>query len=176
MTAVHDGRDIGPRRKGIAMHVELKILPAMRLAYLRHTGPYGDPGITRTWERFGAWCAAQGLMQPRRKMYGISQDNPEVTPAASCRYDACIEVDAAFQPGGEVGVQSFAGGRYGCAGFTGTGADIHAAWMRMHGEWLPRSGWQADDGPGLEIYLEDFAVDSATGAFHCLLCVPLRAR
>jgi AraC family transcriptional regulator len=165
--------------RGIAMQVELKTLPAMQLAYLRWTGPYGHPGITQTWERFGAWCAQRGLTQPRRKMFGISQDNPEITPADKCRYDCCVEVDKGFAvPGASesgVGVQSFAGGRYACARFAGTGADIHTAWMRMFGEWLPQSGWQADDKPGLELYDEDFVVDHATGAFNCWLCVPVRS-
>lgn len=157
------------------MHLELRTLPAMRLAYLRWTGPYGHPGITQTWERFGAWAARQGRLEPRRKMYGISQDNPETTPADQCRYDCCVAVDEGLRPTGEIAVQAFAGGRYACARFTGTGADIHTAWMRMYGEWLPGSGWQADDKPGLELYDEDFAVDPASGAFNCWLCVPVRA-
>ena len=156
------------------MQVEIKTVPAMRLAYMRHSGPYGDPGITRTWDRFGAWCGSQGLVQPRRKMYGISQDDPSITAADKCRYDCCVEVDKSFQPKGEVGVQNFAGGRYACGPFTGTGATIHDAWTYMYGQWLLQSGYQADDKPGLEIYAEDFSVDAKTGAFSCLLCVPVR--
>lgn len=41
--------------EGLAMNVELKTLPAMRLAYMRYTGPYGHPGIGETWYRFGSW-------------------------------------------------------------------------------------------------------------------------
>ena len=68
-----------------------------------------------------------------------------------------------------------AGGHYvPTAPFTGTGATIHDAWMRMYGQWLPQSGYQADDKPGLEMYAEDFALDPKTGAFSCLLCVPVR--
>lgn len=109
-----------------------------------------------------------------QKRYGISQDDPEITPPEKCRYDCCVEVDAAFQPQGEIGVQDFPGGRYACARFTGTGADNHAAWMKMFGQWLPDSGYQADDAPALELYEEDFVMDEKTGAFSCLLCVPVR--
>lgn len=164
---------------GNSMQVELKTFPATRLAYMRWTGPYGHPGISHTWERFGAWCAQRGFMQPRRKMYGISQDNPEITPADKCRYDCCVVVEDGFSPQDAatsgVGMQSFAGGRYACARFAGTGADIHVAWTRMYGEWLPQSGWQADDKPGVELYDEDFVMDLATGAFNCWLCVPVRS-
>jgi AraC family transcriptional regulator len=36
------------------MDVEIKTLPDTRVAYMRHLGPYGESGITRTWQRFAA--------------------------------------------------------------------------------------------------------------------------
>ena len=159
---------------GAAMNVEIRTLPAARLAYMRYTGPYGHPDIPATWQRFCAWAAQQGLFNPPRDMFGIAQDDPEITPADKCRYDCCIEVDAAFEPRGEIGVQQFAGGRYACARFQGTGEEIHQAWMRMFGTWLPASGYQPDDKPALELYEKNFESDAATGMFTCLLCVPVR--
>ena len=157
------------------MPVELKTLPPTRVAYMRHTGPYGDAGIGRVWQRFATWCADHGLMQPRRTMYGISQDDPSATPADLCRYDCCIEVDDDFKPEGEVGVQNLQGGRYACTRFVGTNADIHAAWERMFGVTLPQSGCEPEDAPALEMYDQDFAMDEKTGAFKCWLCVPVKA-
>lgn len=154
------------------MNVELRTLPALRLAYMRHTGPYGTPGIGQTWHRFCTWFGTRGTTS--QKMYGIGQDDPEITPPEKCRYDCCVEVDAAFQPQGDIGVQDFAGGRYACAHFTGTGATIHAAWMKMYGEWMPGSGYQAGDAPALELYEENFSSDEKTGTFSCLLCVPVK--
>ena len=163
-----------PSREGKEMHVEIKTLPEVRVAYMRHVGPYGSSSITRIWQRFGAWCAENGLVQPRRRMFGISQDSPEITAPEKCRYDACVEVDGAFRSSGDVGVQTIAGGRYACADFTGTPADIHGAWMRLFGEWLPESRYRADDRPAFELYDTDFNVDEKTGAFSCLLCLPVR--
>jgi AraC family transcriptional regulator len=156
------------------MKVELRTLPAVRVAYMRHVGPYGDSGITRLWQRFAAWCAEQGLMQPRRTMYGLSHDNPDVTPPAKCRYDACIEVDEGFRPSGDIGVQTLAGGRHACCEFNGLPTEIHQAWMRLC-EWLPDSGWQTADAPPLEIYGADFVMDEKTGAFNCTLAIPVRS-
>ncbi|OUM01280.1 AraC family transcriptional regulator [Variovorax sp. JS1663] len=155
------------------MKVELKTVPPVRVAYMRHVGPYGESNIPRLWQRFAAWCGEQGLMAPRRTMYGLSHDNPDVTPPEKCRYDACVEVDEGFRPGGEIGVQTIAGGRHACCEFSGPPAEIHQAWMRLC-EWLPDSGWQAADGPPLEIYGRDFVMDEATGAFSCTLCMPVR--
>lgn len=158
------------------MSLELQHLPATRLAYLRWTGPYADPGIPATWERFAQWCDSQGLMQPRRRMYGIAQDDPSNTPPAQCRYDCCVEVDDGFQAQGEIGIQPFAGGLHACHRFTGTAAQIGDAWQALFGQWLPASGWQHAPGPGVELYDTDYVMDPATGVFTCWLCVPVQAR
>lgn len=89
---------------GGQMKVEINQFAPTRVAYLRHTGPYGDAAIGQAWQRFARWCDERGLMKPRRRMYGIARDNPDLTPPAQCRYDACVEVDADFHPEGEIGV------------------------------------------------------------------------
>src|SRR5687767_8510395 len=126
--------------------VELRTLPATRVAYMRHVGSYGSPAIGEMWRRFEAWCAAQGLTTPPRRMYGIAQDNPNITPADRTRYDACIEVDDSFQPTGEgeVGVQTLRGGRYACTAFFGNAAAIKAAWVKFLGKTMPDAGHQHD--------------------------------
>jgi len=160
--------------EGDAMNVDVKTLPEARVAYLRNVGPYGGVEIPRTWQRFAAWCGEQGLLSPRRTMYGLCHDDPDVTPPAQCRYDACIEVDADFRPSGDIGVQQLTGGRYACARFSGTSAQIHDAWNALCGQWLPDSGYQIDDRLPLELYPPDGAMDEATGAFECLLCLPVK--
>ncbi|MDB5850674.1 MAG: transcriptional regulator, partial [Rhodoferax sp.] len=62
------------------MSVETTTLPALHVASMRHTGPYGSPSIAQLWASFGTWATAQGLMTPRRRMLGISLDNPMTTP------------------------------------------------------------------------------------------------
>jgi len=153
--------------------VEIRTIPETRVAYMRHVGPYGSPGIGEMWQRFESWCAAQGLAG--RRMYGIAQDNPNITPADRIRYDACIEVDATFQPSGELGAQTIRGGRYACVPFTGTAAEIRAAWMKFLGKTLPDSGHTPDLSPALEIYEPDFVIDKKTQSFACSLCVPVRS-
>jgi AraC family transcriptional regulator len=168
------GRHAKAATGGKRMQVEIKTLPETRVAYMRHVGPYGSSSITRMWLRFASWCEAEGLMSPRPQMFGISQDSPDVTPPDKCRYDACVEVGPSFQPDGEVGVETIWGGRYACTRFTGTSAEIHDAWMRFLGGWLPDSGYQCANHPAIEIYEADFSVDPETGAFSCLLCMPVK--
>jgi len=161
--------------KGPFMNVELKTWPDARVAYMRHVGPYGGTGIPRLWQRFEAWCREHNLLGRGHAVYGVSQDSPDIAAPEKCRYDACIEVDERFKPEGEVGVQTLRGGLYACGSFTGTPQTIHPAWVRLCGEWLPDSGYQPDDRPAVEAYGDDLLIDKATGAFSCLLCMPVRA-
>jgi AraC family transcriptional regulator len=159
---------------GRPMDVEIKTLPEARVAYMRYVGPYGSSAITEMWQRFNDWAQAQGLMSPRRRMYGVSQDNPKLTAPDKLRYDACVEVDDKFKPSGDIGVQTIRGGRYACAKFTGTAAEISEAWMRFMRDWLPGSRLQPDDAPAIELYDTDFTIDPKTYAFSCLLCMPVK--
>ena len=157
-----------------AMNVELKTLPETRVACLRHVGPYAGPGIPNAWQRLAALCEPLGLMEPRRTMFGVCHDDPDLTPPDKCRYDACIEVDASFRPAGELVLQTIAPGRYACARFAGTSAQVYDGWGRLMREWLPDSGYQVDDRLPIEVYDKDFVMDAQTGVFACALCLPVR--
>lgn len=159
----------------MADDVEVKVLPETRVAYMRLVGPYGSPAITDLWKRFESWRQQEGLMSSSRRLFGIAQDNPNITPPDRTRYDACVEVDADFQPGGGIGVQTIRGGRYGFSPFTGTAAEIRPAWVRFLTKALPDADLQPDLAPAIEIYAPDLAVDPQTGTFSCLLCMPLRS-
>ena len=162
-------------RAGGAMQVELQRHAPARVAYLRHVGPYGDPGIPQTWRRLDAWCQERGLYANDPAMYGLSHDSPDLTAPEQCRYDACVEIDASFRPEGEFGVQTLPGGLHACTQFTGTPDRIYAAWMALYADWLPDSGYQADDRPCVERYIRDASMDTRGGAFSCWLCLPVRA-
>lgn len=159
----------------LTMSVELRTLPSTRVAYLRYLGPYGTSGITRTWQRFSAVCAAQGLVD--RVRFGVARDQPGLTAAARLRYDACVEVEGSFVPApdGEVGVQTIAGGLYACARFCGRALEIHRDWAHLFTSWLPASRYELDDRPALERYGTDSELNPKTGVFTCELCLPVRS-
>jgi AraC family transcriptional regulator len=155
--------------------VEIQIIPETRVAFMRHVGPYASPGIADVGLRFRAWCQQHGLITPGRRMFGIAQDNPNITPSDRTRYDVGIQVDDGFQPRGDVGVQTIRGGRYACAPFTGTAGEIRAAWIRFLTRTLPDAGLEPDLAPAIEIYAAELVVDAKTDTFSCVLCMPLRS-
>jgi AraC family transcriptional regulator len=120
------------------MKVEVKELPPARIATLRYTGPYGAP-IAEFWaQRVIPWARSLGVGLDWR--YGISYDDPSMTPPSECRYDAGIEVPDDFVATGAARIQQLPGGLYAVARFHGSAIEIERAWPWMLREWLPDSG------------------------------------
>jgi len=156
------------------MEVTVQALPERRVAYLRYIGPYGTSGVPATWEKLNRWCLAQGFGNPRHNMIGIAHNNPKITAADKCRYDACVEIDHDIHPSGEIGVQTIPGGRYACARFQGSTADIGPAWQWIFAEWLPASGYECDDRPCFELYPSDVNWSPEPGIYVCDICIPVK--
>ena len=141
------------------------------VAYLRHVGPYGAP-ISRFWqETVYPWLAARELLGLPR--YGISHDDPGITPPEKCRYDACVEVPPKFVPSGKALKTTIPGGNYAVLGFKGTVGQIPAAWTALLRDWLPLSGLQLDARPSFEYYSREATYDPKTGVFECEICIPV---
>ena len=132
------------------MDVRIETVPAMRVAFMRHTGPYREVG--RVWERLMAWAGPRGLFGPRTTVLGVAHDDPQVTPVDKVRYDACLTVDERFKAEGEVGVQEVGGGEYAVTTHRGPYNTIGQTAARLCGEWLPASGREPRPAPMFEIF------------------------
>ena len=135
------------------MQVEIQRIEPMRVAFMRHVGPYNECG--KTWERFLTWAAPRGLLAPGATMLGVCHDDPEVTPPERIRYDVCLTVDEAFQPEGEVGVQEIAGGLFARATHFGPYDRLNETYAALCGRWAPDSGYELRSAPCFEIYLNN---------------------
>jgi len=165
--------DAGIPTPELTMNVTIETLPPARMAYLRHVGPYGA-AVSKFWlHTVLPWLLAHGLEKAPR--YGIGLDDPYVTAAENCRYDAGVDIPADFVARNPAGVQTLPGGRYAVAEFEGTVDDIGAAWTQLMRHWLPASGLQADDRPFYEYYPADARYDPDKGTFQCRLCLAVRA-
>ena len=139
------------RHSPTTMSVTIKRLDPIRVAFMRHVGPYDQVGAT--WEKFCTFLGQEGLLGGDNRFIGVCHDDPEVTPPDKLRYDACVSVDANFQPAGELGVQVIAGGEYAVLTHHGPYAKLGGSYHRLVGLWLPRSGREMAASPCFEEYL-----------------------
>ena len=135
---------------GRSMDVRIESVPVMRVAFLRHLGPYRQVG--QTWGRLMSWAGPRGLLGPSARFLGIAHDDPAVTPPDKLRYDACIVVDPHFRPEGDVGVEEVGGGAYAVTTHRGPYERLTETYARLCGEWLPAHGREPRHAPSFTIH------------------------
>ena len=142
-----------PPLPSLAMKVTIKNLPPVRVACVRHVGPYQNCGVA--WDQIGALLGATGHIGPGSQMLGISYDDPENTPPTELRYDAAVTVPNDFEAPDGITMRELAGGDYAVFTHHGPYNEVSRAYRHLMGEWLPRSGRELADSPCFEAYLND---------------------
>ncbi len=153
--------------------VEVKALPKMTVAYIRHIGPYkGDDKLFESiWNRLFSWAGPRGLIGGKDfKSLIIYHDDPNVTIEDKLRMSVCITVPAETKVDGEVGKMEIEAAKYVIARFELTAQDFQQAWDWVYGQWFPTSGYQPDDKPCFEMYPEE----PKNGEFIVDICVPVK--
>ena len=77
-------------RSESTMDIQIRTLDPLRVAFVRHLGPYQDCG--GAWQQLIGWAGKRGLLRQDAVFLGVGHDDPAVTEPARIRYDACIVV------------------------------------------------------------------------------------
>ena len=130
--------------------VELRRLPARRVAYVRVLDSFRPHAVERAIERMVAWAEQRGLAGGQ--WLGWMWDDPEITAAKDCRYDVGLEV-----------ARTFASAEVGCIDFPPMliaqievrgpiDLEVRAIdWMFR--TWMPASGYVPADQPSFEAWI-----------------------
>ena len=138
------------------MNVEIVERPELRLATVRHIGPYNQIGAA--FEQLGGTDGVGDLFAfDGAEMIAIYHDDPEVTPLDELASDAAVVVapDARI-PDGLVEMR-IPGGKYARYSHIGSFDELGDAWARLMGGWLPDSGYSIGPGGTYEVYVSDMA-------------------
>lgn len=141
--------------------------PAQQVHAMRHHGPLST--IPHTQRRFQLRLGANAA----RHWFGASYGDPE--DSASFRYYAAAEL-AAPLPGHDhdIEVLEIPAGRYARHRLAGPYARINAAVNSIYTRWLPGSGYEPDDRPALEHYLNS-PRDTPQARLITDLLIPIRS-
>ncbi|TFG82268.1 MAG: hypothetical protein E4H20_08040, partial [Spirochaetales bacterium] len=133
--------------------VEVKELPELNVACARHVGPYSEVG--EAFGRLYRWAGPRGLIGEKTRHLATYLDDPDITPADKLRSSACMTVPEGTPADGDIGLMKIPGGAFAVGHFEIEAAQFGEAWNALMGEWLPASGYQPDDRPCYELYLND---------------------
>ncbi|MFC7750224.1 GyrI-like domain-containing protein [Paenibacillus thermoaerophilus] len=157
------------------MNVSVKELPEYEVAYVRHVGSYMD--THQAWAKLEIWAKENGLSPANAYFIGISLDDPNTVEECACRYDACVTIPEGFprENHGEIRFRKLPGGWFALYRFYDTVDKLAIAYQSLFGQWLPNSGYDADDRPCLEFCMNDPAND-AEGKCKVDLYIPIKRR
>lgn len=132
------------------MTIDVKDMPSLRVAIVRHSGPYER--INRAFDRLGTIGGPAGLFGPEAMMIALYYDAPETTPADELRSAAGITVSPNVDIPEGLDEELLQSGRYVYTTHLGPYDGLGEAWSRLTTELLPRSGHRRRDGASFEIY------------------------
>ena len=138
--------------------VEIKEMPELTVAYIRHIGPYksNENLFGMLFGKLMQWAGPRGLiMFPETKMLTVYHDNPDITEEEKQRISVCISVPPDTKVDGETGKMVIPGGKYAIAHFEILPQYYGDAWNAIFSGWMPESGYQPDDRLCYELYLND---------------------
>jgi len=156
-----------------SLRVEIFDLPEQRLAYIRVLDSYNNwQGVVEAHDRLMDWYLAQGGTKENIKLYGMSQDDPDLTPMELCRFDWCIAIPDDWTLPEHISERQFP--RCTVAAIHAEG-DLHVLdriIQFLWRYWLPCSHYQPDNLPAMEIYRQ-LPIDIGWEEFDLWSAVPI---
>jgi AraC family transcriptional regulator len=120
---------------------------------------YESASLFKTWDKLIAWARSNGIEDEKQKRFAFCHDNPAITPIEKCRYEAAVVVnpDARIvEPFFKVVIPP---GKYAVAHYKGVPEGTNNFHMSLYSNWFPNSGFEPDDLPLMEHYLNDVRKD-----------------
>jgi len=135
--------------------VEVKSVPALRLAAVKHRGDYLTIG--KAFEKLAVHAGPKGWFANGARLIGVYHDDPAEVPEADLRADAGIVLAPDISIAGDEMASELVvpAGRAAVLRFKGPYAEMEGAYKWLFGIWLPQSGEEVADRPSYEEYLND---------------------
>ncbi len=164
--------DLSSTRTDMVFRVEVRDLPELHVAYVRHVGRYNEIG--NAFRRLMRWAGPRRLFKRETKVLAIYYDNPDITPIDRLRADACITVPEGTKVKRDIGTMNVPGGLFAVAYVELDPTRYGEAWDRLMTDWLPESGYQPDSRLCYELYLNN-PEKHPEGKHIVEICEPIRA-
>jgi AraC family transcriptional regulator len=135
--------------------VKIKQLAERRVAYIRVTNAFKEGVVINAFAKLIEWSKGAALYESET-IFGMSKDDPEITPKEKYRYEACITLPKNFKMNAEGLVQTTVLPACNYA-FTKVSGDINlveAGINYLFDNWLINSGYECETQPGLEVFLD----------------------
>jgi AraC family transcriptional regulator len=147
-------------------------LPARKIAYIRVVDAFDMDRVLAAFKTMIAWAKSKALYS-RGVLFGMTLDDPDVTPKHLIRYEVCLASDSPFECADGMSKMKLPATRYAVARVSGDIRWVATAWDYLIRTWLINSPYEPEHAPALEIFLDkERAADWSH--FELELCLPIR--
>jgi len=145
--------------EGINMNIEVREMSSQRVCTFASQGGYAPEAIYGAWDKLIDWATNHGIKPEQQARFAFAFDNPVITPIDKCRYDASIVIANDMPVNLPFKSSEIPTGKYAVLYYKGSPEETLKAQMSIYSDWLPNSGFEPDDFPLLENYLNDVRAD-----------------
>jgi AraC family transcriptional regulator len=158
--------------KRAAFPVRFIDIPERQVAYIRVTNAFEMDRVLAAFKKVIEWAKSQGIYS-QGTLFGMTVDDPDVTPKHLYRYEACFSSSLPFVCMKEMSKLKMPAMRYAATRVSGDIRKVATAWDYLIRIWLINSVYEPEHAPALEIYLDK---EKATdwSHFELDLCLPVR--
>lgn len=133
--------------------VSFKTIENITAGAIKHLGHYMDIG--QAFDKLDTVAATHDLLSEDTYFFGVYYDDPESKPAEELESHACMNIAPEQAKAANLELINVQGGKYAVMRFVGPYAQLETAYQWFYGKWLPDSGYEMDDKPFFENYLND---------------------
>ena len=138
--------------KESAFPVEIRKFPEWDVAYIRVSNSFEGDRVLRAFGRMIDWLKSENIFD-KGTLFGMSMDDPEVTPKHLYRYEVCFASDVPFKCADGISRMKIPPRTYGVTRVSGDIKLVATAWDYLLRSWLIKSDYEPDHAPGFEILL-----------------------
>jgi len=136
--------------------IRIETRPACTVAAVRHVGPYHEVGDA--WGTLMKWGWTK-MIFGKPEMFGLSHDDPDITPPERLRYDACIVVKPGTKVKGEIQLMELPAGTFAVTTHHGAYEGLAETYARLFGyiaeNKIGGRQYHLGDPPAREVYMND---------------------
>jgi AraC family transcriptional regulator len=155
-----------------AFPVRVVDLPERRIAYLRVVNAFEGGRVLAAFGEMVAWARREGILE-EGTLFGMSIDDPHVTPRPLYRYEVCFASSSPFVVAEGMSTVTLPAMRYAIARVSGDLRRVATAWDYLFRGWLIHSAYEPEHAPAIEVFLDKEAATDWSH-FDLDLCVPIR--
>ncbi len=158
--------------KKAAFPVRLIDVPERQVAYIRVTNAFEMDRVLAALKTMIEWAKSQGIFS-QGILFGMSADDPHVTPKHLYRYEVCLASPLPFECMKGMSKLKMPAMRYATTRVSGDIRKVTTATDYLFRGWLINSEYEPEHAPGLEVFLDkERAMDWSH--FELELCIPVR--